>query len=333
MLRVTQPPYTYPGFFQDIVPRLLDLKYGPDIAALINTCSIARAAPMKRSGIDWEHDITYRAWFDAKVKASDDPSFKNVLRKDNWLHRHMAAAFALKIKKRYKFFLEHRIPPLRCENFGVDGFAHKSHDFDPSARTYGGIKFGRLDSCKCGVSLCESCNPMDGCSRCDAMFCGGIECVDKGSRSCQAQFDNDDCLFKLCSMCVDDDPEAIPGIFCNSCNGFLEKEEKRYETKYLERYDVEFEEAYLKRFEDERVKSWEKAYEEDYILRFGEEWALRDDDDEEDERTWADRFTTRHMRKFSDDYDYGNATDKHWLSGFIDEFGKEFSERFAREWE
>lgn len=134
-------------------------------------------------------------------------------------------------------------------------------------------------------------------------------------------------------MCVDDDPEAIPGIFCNSCNEFFEKEEKRYETKYLERYDVEFEEAYLKRFEDERVKSWEKAYEEDYILRFSEEWALRDDDDEEDERTWADRFTTRHMRKFSDKYDYGNATDKHWLSGFIDEFGKEFSERFAREWE
>jgi len=100
----------------------------------------------------------------------------------------------------------------------------------------------------------------------------------------------------------------------------------------LRRYDIDFEEAYLKRFEDERVISWDKAYEEDFILQFGEESALRDDDDEEDDDDWAARFTARHMRKFSDEYDWGIASDKHWLNSFIDEFGKEFSNRFAREW-
>jgi hypothetical protein len=112
---VSQPIYTYPGFFEDIVPRLLDNKYGPDIAVLINTCLIARIPPQKQSGgIDWDHDITYRAMYDAKVKASDDPFFSDVLRKDSYLHRHMAAALALNHKAKYSFFLEHRVPPLSC---------------------------------------------------------------------------------------------------------------------------------------------------------------------------------------------------------------------------
>ena len=112
---LSQPIYTYPGFFEDIVPRLLDNRYGPDIAVLINTCLIARIPPQKQSGgIDWDHDITYRAMYDAKVKASDDPFFSDVLHKDNYLHRHMAAALALNHKAKYSFFLEHRVPPLSC---------------------------------------------------------------------------------------------------------------------------------------------------------------------------------------------------------------------------
>ena len=94
---------------------MLDNRYGPDIAVLINTCLIARIPPQKqRGGIDWDHDITYRAMYDAKVKASDDPFFSDVLRKDNYLHRHMAAALALNHKAKYSFFLEHRVPPLSC---------------------------------------------------------------------------------------------------------------------------------------------------------------------------------------------------------------------------
>lgn len=92
--------YHYPGFFEDIVPRLLDIKYGPDILPLINTCLASRECPMKESRLsrtdfdyNWDYDITCRAWFDSKVKVSDDPFLKTIRRKDNWLHRHMVHHF------------------------------------------------------------------------------------------------------------------------------------------------------------------------------------------------------------------------------------------------
>jgi hypothetical protein len=76
------------------------MKYGPDIAPWINTCSAARECPMKESRLsrtdfeyNWDYDITYCAWFDSKVKVSDDPFLKTIRRKDNWLHRHMVHHF------------------------------------------------------------------------------------------------------------------------------------------------------------------------------------------------------------------------------------------------
>jgi hypothetical protein len=119
--------YHYPGFFEDIVPRLLDIKYGPDILPLINTCLASRECPMKESRLsrtdfdyNWDYDITCRAWFDSKVKVSDDPFLKTIRRKDNWLHRHMVASYLLYHKERYEFFLDHCVPPLRCVNYQDD---------------------------------------------------------------------------------------------------------------------------------------------------------------------------------------------------------------------
>jgi len=76
-----------------------------------------------------------------------------------------------------------------------------------------------------------------------------------------------------------------------------------------------------------------KAYEADYIRMFGEEWSLDLDYDDDDDEEWAADFTSRHMIEFENEYDFGLANDKAWLNSFIDEFGKEFTDRFNREWE
>lgn len=171
--------YYYPGFFEDIVPRLLDMRYGPDIAPLINTCSAARECPMKRSqskqtGFDfnWDHDITYRAWFDSKTKVSDDPLLKTIRRKDNWLHRHMVAAFLLDHAERYEFFLDHCVPPLCCVNFHDD-------DDDPNPHDERYVS----SSCKCGVLECNECDNLKKCSKCRTRVCRKQVCA-KSLRKC-----------------------------------------------------------------------------------------------------------------------------------------------------
>jgi hypothetical protein len=184
MWRVVKPRYTFPGFFEDIVPRLLDMKYGPDIAPLINVCVKARICPMKRNGyFDWERDITYRAWIDAKVKSCEDPEFKNVLRADNWLHRHMAASYALGNKKKYRFFLGHRVPPLRCVQHLI--LSEEGEEGDGAPEENWKLDFSDLLSCKCGFVKCRDClnGPfeddnisLNDCHRCDGYFCGGDEC-------------------------------------------------------------------------------------------------------------------------------------------------------------
>ena len=172
--------YYYPGFFEDIVPRLLDMRYGPDIAPLIDTCSAARECPMKRSqskqtgfAFNWDHDITYRAWFDSKTKVSDDPLLKTIRRKDNWLHRHMVAAFLLNHAERYEFFLDHCVPPLCCVNFHDDN----DDDDDPHDERY------VSSSCKCGVLECNECDNLKECSKCTIRVCSKRVCA-KSLRKC-----------------------------------------------------------------------------------------------------------------------------------------------------
>jgi len=198
--------YYYPGFFEDIVPRLLDMRYGPDIAPLINTCSAARECPMKRSlskqtGFDfnWEHDITYRAWFDSKTKVSDDPLLRTIRRKDNWLHRHMVAAFMLKHTERYDFFLDHCVPPLCCVKF------HDDDNDDPYPRDKRYVS----SSCKCGVLECNECNSLLKCSKCRTRFCRRKECT-KSLRKCSnygghitVEYDERvKCRSVICTSCI-----------------------------------------------------------------------------------------------------------------------------------
>jgi hypothetical protein len=144
----------------------------------------ARICPMKRNGyFDWERDITYRAWIDAKVKSCEDPEFKNVLRADNWLHRHMAASYALGNKKKYRFFLGHRVPPLRCVQHLI--LSEEGEEGDGAPEENWKLDFSDLLSCKCGFVKCRDClnGPfeddnisLNDCHRCDGYFCGGDEC-------------------------------------------------------------------------------------------------------------------------------------------------------------
>lgn len=178
------PPSRYPDFFGDIVPRLLDMKYGPDIAVLINTCTIARTCPYKSNGyLNWQHDITYRASKDSKWKVGSETYCS---KKDNWLHYRHLASVALKKTKKIAFFKEHRVPSLFCDH---SPFFEKN-ETDPL----------KLKVCTCAETFfCEDCmsqrEDMLTCEFCHSALCENCD------RSYCDDNKSPDCLGVLCDKC------------------------------------------------------------------------------------------------------------------------------------
>lgn len=197
------PPSRYPDFFGDIVPRLLDMKYGPDIAVLINTCTIARTCPCKSNGyLNWQHDITYRASKDSKWKVGS-----YMKKKDNWLHYRHLASVALKKTKKIAFFKEHRVPSLYCDHSYF--MEYMKDETDAS----------KLRVCQCKRSiLCNYCvNEKEDDApilMCD--ICHSVLCDDCDRYFCEAG-NSPDCTSELCGKCKRN--QKLPGLDCE-CHTF-----------------------------------------------------------------------------------------------------------------
>jgi hypothetical protein len=197
----------FPDFFQDIVPRLLDMNYGSDIAPLLNTCSQARIAPLKSNGLtNWQYDITYRSWKDSKWKCN---SASALVRKDNWLHLHYIASYKAKNKKKMQFFHDHNIDKLFC-NHGEYG-----EQDNPSY----------LLHCKCGrKTVCIDCEDNgDGddffimCSKCKKYTCGEKKC---GGTFCEIGLNEGGgrgCVSYLCDACERLEPFSSCSTACKPC--------------------------------------------------------------------------------------------------------------------
>ena len=198
------PPASFPDFFRDIVPRLLDMKYGPDVAPLINTCVFARTCPIKSNGIlDWSHDITYRAHKDSKWKIGQ-LLYSSRWKQDNWLHIHLLASFVLKKKKKIAYYREHRVPRLCCHHEGFDD--GRKTEYDPK----------KIIICQCGKDItCEFCNDsevndysLDTCGLCKEYLC-----VDYCNKFFCEKMSSPDCLSSLCYKCEKKSPH--PSCDCH----------------------------------------------------------------------------------------------------------------------
>jgi len=188
----------FPDFLQDIVPRIIDAGYGPDIAVLINCCSQARFCPFKSNGFNnWMHDITYRAWKDSKWKNGSDSKF---ILKDNWLHLHYVAAYRAQNKKKIQLFHDHNIDKLRCK--------------------CGNDQISNLRHCKCGrMTVCFDCDDnmaIDDfitCSVCQKNTCGISRC---GGRFCESGL-SQTCVGYICDKCERKQPFTYCGSTCEPC--------------------------------------------------------------------------------------------------------------------
>jgi hypothetical protein len=187
-------PRRYPDFFSDIVPRLLDMKYGPDIAPLINVCTLARECPYKSNGyLNWQHDITYRAFIDSKWKftgSNNELWNRRGWKKDNWLHVHHVAAVSLKKTKKLSFFKEHRVTQFVCDHSGMDGLKDET---DPL----------KLILCQCKRTVqCNLC--MESLEDNGLIFtcyiCHSKLCEDCDKYFCDAGTSTD-CILEICGNC------------------------------------------------------------------------------------------------------------------------------------